>query len=189
MTTTVVRQAARVAALAEELHDGAGRLAVALDRVDQVERRAATVRAEALTELREALAATLAELADPTPAVPAPDWTAALCAQSDPEAFFPENGGSGRPAKRVCRRCPIRTECLSWALATDERFGVWGGLSDRERLALKCRPASSDSPAAESTGRTESTDAPISVMIASEDRGIACSRTSLRESSGNARAA
>ena len=57
----------------------------------------------------------------------------ALCAQLDPEAFFPEKGGSTREAKRACRACPVRTECLDYALATDPRFGVWGGLSERER--------------------------------------------------------
>lgn len=65
-------------------------------------------------------------------------WQAeALCAQTDPEAFFPEKGGSTRDAKRVCQTCPVRTECLEYALANDERFGIWGGLSERERRKLK----------------------------------------------------
>lgn len=63
----------------------------------------------------------------------------ALCSQSDPEAWFPEKGGSVREAKRVCARCPVKTECLEWALTTDERFGVAGGLSERERRAMKRR--------------------------------------------------
>ncbi len=61
----------------------------------------------------------------------------ALCAQTDPEAFFPEKGGSTREAKRVCRSCEVRVECLEYALEHDERFGIWGGLSERERRRLK----------------------------------------------------
>ena len=61
----------------------------------------------------------------------------ALCAQTDPEAFFPEKGGSTREAKRVCASCDVRSECLEYALAHDERFGIWGGLSERERRKLK----------------------------------------------------
>ena len=61
----------------------------------------------------------------------------ALCAQTDPEAFFPEKGGSTRDAKRVCQGCTVRDECLEYALAHDERFGIWGGLSERERRKLK----------------------------------------------------
>lgn len=61
----------------------------------------------------------------------------ALCAQTDPEAFFPEKGGSTREAKRVCSACDVRVECLEYALANDERFGIWGGLSERERRRLK----------------------------------------------------
>ncbi|SEE98401.1 WhiB family transcriptional regulator [Ruania alba] len=63
----------------------------------------------------------------------------ALCAQTDPEAFFPEKGGSTREAKRVCVSCDVRAECLEYALAHDERFGIWGGLSERERRKLKRR--------------------------------------------------
>ena len=63
----------------------------------------------------------------------------ALCAQTDPEAFFPEKGGSTREAKRVCTSCEVRAECLEYALANDERFGIWGGLSERERRKLKRR--------------------------------------------------
>ena len=63
----------------------------------------------------------------------------ALCAQTDPEAFFPEKGGSTREAKKVCTSCDVRAECLDYALANDERFGIWGGLSERERRKLKRR--------------------------------------------------
>jgi WhiB family transcriptional regulator, redox-sensing transcriptional regulator len=61
----------------------------------------------------------------------------ALCAQTDPEAFFPEKGGSTREAKKICLGCEVRHECLEYALAHDERFGIWGGLSERERRRLK----------------------------------------------------
>ena len=62
-----------------------------------------------------------------------------LCAQTDPEAFFPEKGGSTREAKKVCIGCDVRSECLEYALENDERFGIWGGLSERERRKLKKR--------------------------------------------------
>jgi WhiB family transcriptional regulator, redox-sensing transcriptional regulator len=61
----------------------------------------------------------------------------ALCAETDPESFFPEKGGSTREAKRICTSCEVRRECLEFALANDERFGIWGGLSERERRRLK----------------------------------------------------
>ena len=65
-------------------------------------------------------------------------WQAdALCAQTDPEAFFPEKGGSTRDAKKVCAACNVRSQCLEYALANDERFGIWGGLSERERRRLR----------------------------------------------------
>ena len=61
----------------------------------------------------------------------------ALCAQTDPEAFFPEKGGSTREAKRICVGCEVKQECLEYALMQDERLGIWGGLSARERRRLK----------------------------------------------------
>ena len=67
-----------------------------------------------------------------------PDWTdLALCAQADPEAWFPEKGGTTKPAKQICRTCEVRTECLEYALVNDIRFGVWGGFSERERRKMK----------------------------------------------------
>ncbi|WP_427016691.1 WhiB family transcriptional regulator [Pseudarthrobacter sp. P1] len=65
--------------------------------------------------------------------------TDALCAQTDPEAFFPEKGGSTRDAKKVCGACNVRAQCLEYALSNDERFGIWGGLSERERRRLRKR--------------------------------------------------
>ena len=63
----------------------------------------------------------------------------AVCAETDPELFFPEKGGSTREAKRICAGCDVKTQCLEYALANDERFGIWGGLSERERRKLKKR--------------------------------------------------
>ena len=72
------------------------------------------------------------------PATTDDEWQErALCAQTDPEAFFPEKGGSTREAKRICLGCEVRDRCLEYALAHDERFGIWGGLSERERRRLK----------------------------------------------------
>lgn len=66
-----------------------------------------------------------------------PAWYAdALCAQTDPEAFYPDKGQPTAPAKRVCAACPVTTECLEHALATNQLFGVWGGMSERERRRL-----------------------------------------------------
>lgn len=68
----------------------------------------------------------------------APQWMEeGLCAQTDPESFFPEKGGSTKLAKAVCVGCPVKTECLEFALEHDERYGIWGGLSERERRVLK----------------------------------------------------
>lgn len=61
----------------------------------------------------------------------------ALCAQVDiGEMWFPEKGGSTRDAKKVCAACPVRAECLDYALKNGERYGIWGGLSERERRRL-----------------------------------------------------
>jgi WhiB family redox-sensing transcriptional regulator len=65
----------------------------------------------------------------------------ALCAETDPEAFFPEKGGRTEEAKRVCGNCEVRAECLEYALKHDERFGVWGGMSERERRGLRRQAA------------------------------------------------
>jgi WhiB family transcriptional regulator, redox-sensing transcriptional regulator len=67
--------------------------------------------------------------------LPNGDWTEqALCAQTDPEAFFPDKGGSTRHAKKVCANCPVRAECLEANLT--QRFGIYGGLSERERRVV-----------------------------------------------------
>ncbi len=67
-----------------------------------------------------------------------PDWTEfALCAQVDPEIFFPGKGGSLRQPKVICRACEVRAECLEYALERGERWGIYGGLSPQERRRLK----------------------------------------------------
>jgi WhiB family redox-sensing transcriptional regulator len=58
----------------------------------------------------------------------------ALCAQTDPEIFFPSKGAPGKAAKRVCRACPVRSECLAEAVENQVSWGVWGGLGTRERI-------------------------------------------------------
>jgi WhiB family redox-sensing transcriptional regulator len=75
------------------------------------------------------------------------DWRhRAICRDEDPELFFPF-GNTGpallqiEQAKAVCRRCPVIQECLAWALESGQDAGVWGGLSEDERRALKRRNA------------------------------------------------
>lgn len=68
------------------------------------------------------------------------DWRdAADCTSADPEIFFPEKGriDQAAAARRICAGCPVKTECLEFALENDEEWGVWGGLSERERRRLK----------------------------------------------------
>lgn len=67
-----------------------------------------------------------------------PEWFEdALCPETDPEIFFPEKGGSTKDAKDVCKKCDVKDDCLQYALEKDERFGIWGGKSERERRKLK----------------------------------------------------
>ncbi|AYR01120.1 WhiB family transcription factor [Mycobacterium phage LeMond] len=71
-------------------------------------------------------------------ALPADLAPAALCAQSDPDVFFPDKGQSAEPARRICRRCPILDECLDTALGNEhEVFGIWGGLTQRDRRDIR----------------------------------------------------
>lgn len=82
-----------------------------------------------LREMKEHLRSSLLRWVEP--------WMAdAICAQTDPEAFFPEKGGSTADAKRVCALCPVRETCLEWALARGEYFGIFGGKSERERRKI-----------------------------------------------------
>lgn len=64
-----------------------------------------------------------------------------LCAQSDPEAFFPEKGGSVRAVTAICDRCPVAQECLDFAIDNDIQHGIWGGLSTLARRRLHKRTA------------------------------------------------
>lgn len=88
---------------------------------------------EQRSELRTYLSSALLRWREP--------WMAeAVCAQTDPEAFFPEKGGSTAEAKRVCMSCTSRELCLTYALTNNERFGIWGGLSERERRKIAKNP-------------------------------------------------
>lgn len=75
-----------------------------------------------------------------------PDWyDNAACRNKDPRIFFPEQGCISRFGKDICNGnaeqfidpCPVRTQCLAWALDTNEEYGVWGGMDERERWQLK----------------------------------------------------
>lgn len=68
---------------------------------------------------------------------PQPWHQDALCTQTDPEIFFPEKGDPSRSAKRVCSACLVREDCLAYALRNHEPFGIWGGLSRKERQQLE----------------------------------------------------
>ncbi len=80
------------------------------------------------------------------------DWRhRAICRDEDPELFFPV-GTSGpalvqiAEAKAVCRRCPVATSCLDWALDSGQDAGVWGGMSEDERRLLKRRSTRTRTP-------------------------------------------
>ena len=68
---------------------------------------------------------------------PEPWITRAACLGIDPDLFFPERGNSTREAKAVCAGCPVRLDCLVYALAWSEKFGIWGGHSERERRRIR----------------------------------------------------
>lgn len=77
-------------------------------------------------------------------------WQAdSLCAQTDPEAFFPEKGGSTRDAKKICSQCEVKAKCLDYALENEERFGIWGGMSERERRKLSGKKRKDSLPPSE----------------------------------------
>lgn len=83
-----------------------------------------------------------------THAAPAkPDWDYALCAQTDPELFFPDGVGGAVhyqtvSAKKICAQCPLQPSCLAWALDTGQSHGVWGGATEDERRAMLRRVSS-----------------------------------------------
>ena len=77
-----------------------------------------------------------------------PDWRdAALCAEVDPDLHFPEKGGSILDAVQLCRSCAVREPCLRFALDNDERFGIWGGFSERTRRRMARAYRAGKSPA------------------------------------------
>lgn len=71
------------------------------------------------------------------PTTTGPDWAEAICRQIDPDLWFPEKGGSTREAKAICATCSLQGPCLEYALRTDERFGIWGGASERDRRKMR----------------------------------------------------
>jgi WhiB family transcriptional regulator, redox-sensing transcriptional regulator len=86
----------------------------------------------------QATAALLAELAARAKTQGDRAWQEnANCLGVDPDLFFPERGASTREAKSVCRSCEVRLECLEYALSHGEKFGIWGGLSERERRRVR----------------------------------------------------
>lgn len=81
---------------------------------------------------------------------PAEDWqNFANCLGVDPDLFFPERGASTKEAKAVCQACVVREDCLEYALENSEKFGIWGGLSERERRRLRRARALARASAAE----------------------------------------
>ena len=80
---------------------------------------------------------TIRELLDAS----AVEWQAqAACKNiSQPDIFFPGRGESSAPAKAICAGCPVRAECLDYALSHGERVGIWGGTSERERRRMRSR--------------------------------------------------
>lgn len=74
---------------------------------------------------------------EPNPADHEPWMDLGVCAETDPDSFFPEKGQPTMPAKKVCARCPVAAECLEYALREDIRFGVWGGMSEKQRIEIR----------------------------------------------------
>ncbi len=66
-------------------------------------------------------------------------WGDASCVGMDPNIFFPLKGKTAREAKEICEGCAAQSRCLDWALETDQKYGVWGGASERERRRIKKR--------------------------------------------------
>ena len=74
----------------------------------------------------------------PAPARFATRWRElAACRGTDLAVFFPERGESAGPARQVCAACPVRQPCLDYAITNRITHGIWGGLTERERRALR----------------------------------------------------
>lgn len=81
-----------------------------------------------------------------------PDWRDdALCAGRDTEVFFPEGEQPTIIAKSVCRRCPVRPDCLAHAIERGERYGIWGGFTEHARALLVARVAANGASAPATT--------------------------------------
>ena len=76
--------------------------------------------------------ATLADILEITPF-----YKDAKCVGENQDLFFPERGSSTVKAKAICNECPVQEECLEFAVVRKERFGIWGGKSERERRAIR----------------------------------------------------
>lgn len=77
---------------------------------------------------------------DTSEAVAYPEFlngTEACASAADPDIFFVHGTAEERSAKALCRKCTLRDECLEWALATDQRFGIWGAANYRDRRKIK----------------------------------------------------
>ena len=61
----------------------------------------------------------------------------ANCKGANADLFFPERGASTRAAKAICGECAVRADCLEFAITTGEKFGIWGGMSERERRRVR----------------------------------------------------
>lgn len=59
------------------------------------------------------------------------------CRGADADLFFPERGASTRKAKAICGACEVKMECLEFAITQGEKFGIWGGMSERERRRIR----------------------------------------------------
>lgn len=87
----------------------------------------------------------------------------ALCAEVDPDLFFPEQGEPNSAAKKICRGCPVRGECLEYSLSLDEDpDGIWGGYSLWERRRMR---------------RTNTTSAPVPLVTVTEKYCARCGTT------------
>lgn len=64
-----------------------------------------------------------------------PSWQQqAACRDADTALFYPEKGERAAPAKAICAKCPVQAECLEYGL--HDRFGIWGGLTEKERRVV-----------------------------------------------------
>ena len=77
----------------------------------------------------------------------------ANCVGVDPDIFFPERGASTKEAKAICAACAVREDCLEYALDNGEKFGIWGGTSERERRRLR-RARAAEKRARQATSRS-----------------------------------